>query len=365
MIEELQLKRFTVFDSTVLNFCPGVNVLIGANGTGKTHLLKLAYTIKSFDKKSILEYSTDRNGMVNRKLLNVFQCGHVARLLRSTPSENTNTSVLLRDSQGWTAQFFLSLAENPEVHVVESAWFDVLLKESSDSPRCLYLPPQELLSFSRTLPALYNERYLPLDETWNDACLAITAPLSKTIEHQSWYRAVLDPLERAMNGSIRTDEGGRFVLETPHGTFDACLIADGFRKLGALARILATGRLSPGSTLFWDEPEANLNPALIRVAAQVILALGNHGIQVVLATHSTFLLRELFILRQSSPGLQMTSMQYFGLTNSKQGVAVTQGDSIEDLPAIIALDEELIQADRYMDVANGLQPQPVDGHNRG
>jgi hypothetical protein len=42
-LTKLKLERFTGFDRLVLDLSPGVNVLIGANGTGKTHLMKVAY----------------------------------------------------------------------------------------------------------------------------------------------------------------------------------------------------------------------------------------------------------------------------------------------------------------------------------
>ena len=42
-IQKIILENFTVFKNAELDFCNGVNVLIGENGTGKTHLLKWLY----------------------------------------------------------------------------------------------------------------------------------------------------------------------------------------------------------------------------------------------------------------------------------------------------------------------------------
>ena len=39
----LRAERFTAFASLRVELSPGVNVFIGENGTGKTHLLKLGY----------------------------------------------------------------------------------------------------------------------------------------------------------------------------------------------------------------------------------------------------------------------------------------------------------------------------------
>ncbi len=45
MIRLLELKNFTAFDYLRLKLSPKINVIIGENGTGKTHLLKAAYSL--------------------------------------------------------------------------------------------------------------------------------------------------------------------------------------------------------------------------------------------------------------------------------------------------------------------------------
>ena len=40
MFQTLALENFTAFKETSFEWSPGVNVLIGANGTGKTHIMK-------------------------------------------------------------------------------------------------------------------------------------------------------------------------------------------------------------------------------------------------------------------------------------------------------------------------------------
>ena len=42
-LTRIRLERFTAFGRLDLELTPGINVFIGANGTGKTHLLKVAY----------------------------------------------------------------------------------------------------------------------------------------------------------------------------------------------------------------------------------------------------------------------------------------------------------------------------------
>ena len=42
-ITRLQLENFTAFESLDMELSPGINVLVGANGTGKTHIMKVCY----------------------------------------------------------------------------------------------------------------------------------------------------------------------------------------------------------------------------------------------------------------------------------------------------------------------------------
>ena len=101
--------------------------------------------------------------------------------------------------------------------------------------------------------------------------------------------------------------------------------------------------------MFWDEPESNLNPKTIKLIAQTVLNLCKSGIQVFIASHSLFLLRELDILSQREEFKQVKS-HFIGLHKGEDGVDVQQGDTIDDIGQIDALKEELSQSDRYLHV---------------
>ena len=67
----------------------------------------------------------------------------------------------------------------------------------------------------------------------------------------------------------------------------------GVRKLALLWLLIRNGTLQPGSVLFWDEPETNLNPKLFGVVTDVLLELQRAGVQIFLATHDYVILKEL------------------------------------------------------------------------
>ena len=43
-IQKISLKNITVFDTLDMQLSDGINVFIGPNGVGKTHLLKILYS---------------------------------------------------------------------------------------------------------------------------------------------------------------------------------------------------------------------------------------------------------------------------------------------------------------------------------
>lgn len=125
-------------------------------------------------------------------------------------------------------------------------------------------------------------------------------------------------------------------------------MAEGWRKVSMLVRLISTGSLLEKGCLFWDEPESNLNPSLIRDVAKAILGICKAGVQVLVATHSLFLLREFEILLERE--FAEVEHKYFALRRNGDGVEVSQDDDIGSVDPLLLLDEELSQSDRFVDL---------------
>ena len=152
-----------------------------------------------------------------------------------------------------------------------------------------------------------------------------------------------------MGGKVQVDSAsGEFYLSIPgEGSMEMPVVAEGLRKVAMLARLISTGALLDKGYLLWDEPEANLNPKLIKVVAMSILHLCKQGIQVFIATHSYFLLKELEILSR-----QIVVPQHFlAIYKATDGSAMLeQSKDLQHLEHLVALDEELAQYDRDLQV---------------
>ena len=72
-------------------------------------------------------------------------------------------------------------------------------------------------------------------------------------------KKLLSGLQKAMGGSVNRI-GEEFFLRNRTGNLEFTLLAEGLSKLGLLWLLIQNGTLEASSILFWDEPEANMNP---------------------------------------------------------------------------------------------------------
>jgi energy-coupling factor transporter ATP-binding protein EcfA2 len=345
MITRFTIKNLTVFDDVDLRCASGLNVIIAENGLGKTHLLKAMYcalhTVSRRDKRDAPEHPTKAylQTALASKLRAVFMPDELGRLARRQAGRNRCEIACSFRKETLSLSFHTASKTEVSIDTHPKSWLDKLP---------VYLPTRELLSIYPGFVSLYELHHLSIDETWRDTCVLLGGPLARG-PRETAVRKILNPLEEAMGGSIELD-GDKFYLKlkSQPGRIEMHLLAEGLRKLAMVARLVANGSLFDKGALFWDEPEANLNPKLIKLVARVIMALCQHGIQVFIATHSLFLLRELHILKQSDAKDVKTA--YFGIHAGDDRAEVTQGEQIDDIPDIVSLDEDLAQSDRYMNV---------------
>ncbi len=345
VLKSLKVKNFTAFPAARLDFAKGLNVIIGENGTGKTHLLKLPYAVMAVSaaegKRSNGRPPTKAllQTRLSEKLVNVFRPESLGRLARWRRGRS-RCEVKLEFSERKTSVGFSFVTQNRSVAVDHgpSAWRD-------RAP--VYLPTRELLTIYPGFVSLYETHHVEFEETWRDTCRLLGAPAMRG-PRGARVAHLLEPLEEQIGGRVDLERNERFYLRLiGSASMEMPLVAEGWRKLAMLARLIATGSLLDKGCLFWDEPESNLNPKLIREVAKAILHICGAGVQVIVATHSLFLLREFEILLERE--FKNVEQRCFALRRSDNGVEVSQSDEIDDVEPLILLDEELEQSDRFVE----------------
>lgn len=352
MIKSLHVKGFTLFHQARMEFVPGINVIIGSNGTGKSHLLKLAYTASRWSQEMArrtakLGARPDKATMqkeLGGKLLRVFRPDQLGRLTSRSPGRN-RAEVEVAFASGPKAGFAFSFATNSATEVSLDRSPAEFIEGGA-----VFLPTKEMLSMFPGFAELYDNVSIEVDETYADLCRALAQPLLRGPRFKD-ISQLLTPLERVLGGSIRNEQGRFYLVQKGSGKFEVSLVAEGFRKLGTIAYLVGNGVLSEQSVLFWDEPETNLNPAYMKEVVKVIAEIAANGTQVFLATHSLFMLREISLME--SPA----SRRFFALSEKSKDLSaewerratlVSQGDSAEEIEPIAALEAEIEQNERFL-----------------
>ena len=359
MLKHLHLRSFTVFEDAEFEFGPGLNVIVGANGTGKSHVLKAGYAMLQNISFNILEYKESRTGFLDMpsgpfvldldaKLVSVFQPAPFrdAELVRRNTKSLRATleAVMTYDGLQATKSIELPFERRTGAPVDVSPKGANLTPHSFSDP--IFFPAKEVLTMGWLLP-LYDLRNLPVDQTYPDLLRLLGVSPLKAPEPS--IGRILGQLQQLIGGKAE-EEGGRYYLVAPdQPRMEMNMVAEGMRKFATLYKLLANGTLTPETTLFWDEPEANLNPALLKEMAAVLAMLARAGFQIILATHSLFLLKELHILSRQ----EQLPIKYFGLSAENGGpTQVSTADTLTALPNLVALDVEMAQSDIFLDVLN-------------
>lgn len=281
-ITRLRLQRFSAFDEFDFEPSPGINVLIGANGTGKTHLMKVAYAACDVSKTG---------ASFAEKLLRVFlpSGGALGRLVkRQQGSSRCLLEVHRRRGRGsakLTASFS-NHASVPKSATVRGAkiWYGAPLES-------VFIPVKEMLANAPGFRSLYAQREVHFEEVYADVLDRAYRPALRGAPDQ-YRKRLMEILQRAMAGTV-TVRNEEFFHYSRQGRLEFSLLAEGMRKLGLLWLLVQNGTLLKGSVLFWDEPETNLHPRLFGGLADIFVQLQQAGIQLFLATHDYTMLKEL------------------------------------------------------------------------
>ena len=282
-ITKVRLRRFTAFEDFAFTPTRGVNVLVGANGTGKTHLMKAAY--------AACDVSKTGNGFAD-KLLRVFMPseGAIGRLVKRQRGRSDGSVTISRGERQLRATFSNRDRSARAARIIGVRWWE------SEPVESVYIPVKEMLANAPGFRSLYAQREIHFEEIYDDIVARAHRPVLRGPADRG-RKVLLASLQQAIEGkvAVRNDE---FFLQNREGRLEFSLLAEGMRKLGLLWLLIQNGTLLEGSVLFWDEPETNLNPRLFGPVIQILLELQRLGVQVFIATHDYAILKELD-LRQS------------------------------------------------------------------
>ena len=292
-ITRLELERFTAFEALDFKPSPGINVLVGANGTGKTHLMKIAYAACDVSKTDI--------GFAE-KIVRVFMPfrGAIGRLVKRR-GEGSSCAVHIHRGDRR-----LGVSFSTRTKAAESATVNDARRWKAAPVESVYIPAKEMLANAPGFRSLYAQREIHFEEVYADILDRAYRPALRGPVPGERKR-LLTVLQKEIDGKVQ-ERNEEFFLRSRKMDLEFSLLAEGMRKLGLLWLLIQNGALPEGSVLFWDEPETNLNPKIFRAVVEVLLGLQRMGVQIFVATHDYAVLKELDLQRKKEDKLVFYSL---------------------------------------------------------
>lgn len=328
-VNKIEIKKFTVFNDVEISTSSGINVIIGENGTGKTHLLKLVHADKTV--RNIINNGPDI--LLNPKHLPTYILTKVFGMASSDGYiHNLTGNINLERFNQYKADVLSLFAKDAsmfEVTVDVTAWRDTI-----------FLPAKEMLSMSKILDI--HDKYsvaLSLESTYTEIismALRILPNIPPELSNK-----IAPILEKIIQGTVFTRDdpkgGSSFWVKKLNGDeIPFSMESEGYRKLGLLWRLIMNESITTDTVLLWDEPEANINPNLVRPMVEILLELARNGVQIFLATHDYFFAKYVEVLSNEND-----KVAFHGLYKTENGVKCETADKFSLLSHNAIINEKI------------------------
>lgn len=159
----------------------------------------------------------------------------------------------------------------------------------------LFIPAKEVLTAFNDIRSMRESFYgRGFDDTYLDLIKALNLQPTKG-RVASELSTVNKSLEDLFEGKIeQTNQPDQpFIFKKGNQQFAMQQTAEGIKKIGILTTLITNRQLGKGTILFMDEPETALHPNAIRELVEMLVAMSKGGVQIFLASHSYFIIKQL------------------------------------------------------------------------
>lgn len=337
-IDSVRMRNFMIFNSMDLAFSPNINLIFGENSSGKTGILKLLYSVtrSMYDLKKLKgDYTKDKiEELFVTKMCGVFKPDEdvIGRLVGRQQGSNRTEVEIEFDKQA-IMKFGFGNRQTRHIDID----FDSKMDIGNNVP--IFIPPKEAISMTGNFTSLYEDYHIAIDETYYDLAKLLLRPLKKG-NNTAQQKSVLKSFEEIMNGNVVQKENRFYLKVRGEGEFEMSIVSEGYRKLSTISYLILSDSLNKNSVLFWDEPESNMNPKMIRHIASALVELSKMGVQIFIATHSYFVL-QYFNLLASYPraNKNKTDIKFISLYKGGGTIQAEEGKQLSDIQNNAIMDE--------------------------
>ena len=195
----------------------------------------------------------------------------------------------------------------------------------------IFIPVGEMLSWFKGFISAYENRESSIDYVYYLLAKKL-APLPLKGDKLKEQKLLIQELENELGFEVVRDGDEFLIAFAQDQVHNTKLVASGINKLAQLFYLIMNGSLTKDSIIFWDEPEAGLNPKYIVLVAKFLQTIAKAGCQIFVATHDYLLSHTLSLAaeyRDVEP--ETPAMRFHSLYKTPEG---TQIESAEILPEI-------------------------------
>lgn len=316
-LTKIEAENFTVFQDIKIPFSKGINILVGENGVGKTHIMKLAYAAcqaskhdVSFPQKTTRLFRPDQSS--------------IGRLVNRNKNGNNTARISVESDTAKIGMTFSTKTIKWDAEVeTEKKWE----KQMSDLTS-VFIPAKEILSNAWNLDAAVKMGNVEFDDTYLDIIAAAKINISRGVDTTE-RKKYLDILQKISSGKVTLQDDRFYLKPGTQAKLEFNLVAEGLRKVALLWQLIKNGTLEKGAVLFWDEPEANINPKYIPVLAELLIMLESEGVQIFVSTHDYFLAKYIEVKRTEKSDIRYISL-YKDFKDKVQCETATEFELLEN-----------------------------------
>lgn len=316
-IIKIFIKNITVFEDFELSFNEGINVIIGENGTGKTHLLKYIYALTKF-----IGNEDDTKIEIAKEFFNT----EPSNLIKNN-REDAELEIIYNEDQKLTYRLNKDTeSKKYKENIIFGGYINL---------KTIFIPVKDMLSHSKGFLALNNKFNLPFDKRYID--IITNAELPEARQISKVHQKILDKLSQAIGGIVVYENDIFYILKNDNKKIEFSLESEGFRKLGLLYKLIRNGLIERDTILLWDNIEFNINPELIPLVVEILLDLQKEGVQIFISTHSYNLVKYFEIKKNDN-------VMFHNLYKTESGIKAQSNRYFDELEnnAIIEADSRLL-----------------------
>lgn len=290
MLRNATLKNFGPISNLSWGGLGKINLVIGANSTGKTFLLKALYSAIRTLEQHTGSQPRKKSDILFERLYWTFQTTKIGDLVTKSQPDQLKCEIQF-DCGAFRYQFGKDTLKQVQ---------NTNIQADREDTSSIFLPAKEVLSLHDIILRSRDiDQEFGFDDTYLDLARALSLPTSAG---KNYY--VFADSRKALNdmfgGRVRFNKSEKtWVFEKDRNQFSIGQTAEGIKKIAILDTLLGNRYLNDRSIVFIDEPESALHPQAISTLLDIVASMAELGIQFFMATHSYFVIKKLALIAYS------------------------------------------------------------------